>query len=162
MHTIQTNTNEYSEDDQTAVYLAGPIKQTSDGGTGWRQRVQTEYRDHDVTFVDPTDNINVPGDELDVVAEEPATESEVTVEEIVAEDKKMLRESDIVLVGYSDVKSVGTPMEVQWAYGRNYYIFMWIRDDTPRDDLSVWYRYHCDYISDELDDVMNQLQKVTQ
>jgi len=147
---------------QTAVYLAGTIKQTSDGGASWRQRVKSEYSDDTVAFVDPTDNINVPGDELDVVEGEPTSASEVSVEEIVAEDKKMLRESDIVLVGYSDVKSVGTPMEVQWAYGRNYYIFMWIRDDTPRDDLSVWYRYHCDYISDELSDVMNQLQKISQ
>lgn len=153
MHTVQ---RESVVEEQPVVYLAGPINNTDNGGTEWRKQIKSCCINENIVFTDPTDNINVVGDEL-TITEEPEDENEVSPAEIVGEDKEMLRKSDIVLVGYSDVKSVGTPMEVQWAYSRNYYIFMWIRDETDIVDLSPWYRYHCDYISQDVDDVLNQL-----
>jgi len=66
----------------------------------------------------------------------------VSVTELVETDKDLLRESDGVLVGYSAVRSVGTPMEVMWAYERDYPVAVWLRDNTSYDDLSPWYRYH--------------------
>lgn len=128
---------------ETTIYLAGPVGAVEDGGAGWREEVADFFAD-EYDFRDPLAKYNVPADDLTVVEghsdpEDPAT---VGVDELVEADKTLLRESDGVLVGYTAVQSIGTPMEVMWAREREYPVAVWVRDETPLDDLSPWYRYH--------------------
>lgn len=125
------------------VYLAGPVANVQDGGAGWRDEVQ-EYFGDEYAFRDPLSKYNIPADQLDVVdgTSNPENRETVGVDEIVEGDKQLLEESDGVLVGYSAVRSIGTPMEVMWARERDYPVAIWVRDDTEFDELSPWYRYH--------------------
>jgi len=122
------------------VYLSGPVAAYDDGGREWREWVQDQFPD--VQFKDPLSKYNVPVEELTITSTETPFEGEVSVDVLVGSDKDLLRVSDAVLVGYTDVKSVGTPMEVMWARERDYPVALWVRDDTPVDELSPWYRHH--------------------
>jgi hypothetical protein len=138
--------------DSPIIYLAGPVAATDDGGAGWREAISEEYG-ADYGFHNPLDKYNVPVDTLEVVdgTSDPDTGHTVGVDELVAGDKKLLRESDGVLVGYVDVHSVGTPMEVMWARERDYPVALWIRDDTAFDGLSPWYRHHATALTNDLE-----------
>jgi len=128
---------------EATIYLAGPVAAYDDGGAGWRERVVDEFSD-EYEFRNPLDKYNVPVENLDVVngyADEEANGT-VGVRDIVEGDKEMLREADGLLVGYTDVQSVGTPMEVMWAHERGFPVALWVRDDTDFEALSPWYRYH--------------------
>jgi len=126
------------------VYLAGPVAALDDGGASWREEITEAYAEDDVHFKNPVAKYNVPAGDVEIVSVESDHPREVTPEEIVEADKEMLRESDGVLVGYSDVQSIGTPMEVMWAFERDIPVVIWIRDGTPHSELSPWYRHHAD------------------
>lgn len=124
------------------IYLAGPVMEAPSAGAWWREMIIDEFGET-VDFRNPLSKYNVPAEHLEIM---PGTtgdgETTVGVDEIVESDKSMLRECDAVFVGYSDVQSVGTPMEVMWAYERDIPVCLWVRDETPYDELSPWYRYH--------------------
>lgn len=124
------------------IYLAGPVAEAPDSGSGWREMIIEEFGET-VDFANPLSKYDVPAESLDIM---PGTTDEsdttVGVDEIVESDKQMLANSDALFVGYSDVKSIGTPMEVMWAFERDIPVCLWVRDGTPYDDLSPWYRYH--------------------
>lgn len=125
------------------TYLAGPVASLDDGGASWRETVMDERLQFN--YEDPLEKYNVPLDDLEVVADDSTKryrDNTVTVSEIVEGDKAKLRNSNAVLVGYENVHSIGTPMEVMWSYMHGYPVLLWVRDDTPRDKLSPWYRYH--------------------
>lgn len=140
--------------DNPTVYLAGPVAAYDDGGAEWRDVVKSEYEDYTITFLDPLDKYNVPAEDLSIVPgkSDPGDDTTVGITDIVESDKQMLRDSDAVLVGYSDVKSIGTPMEVMWAKLHGLPVIMWIRDETFAEALSPWYRHHADEIAYSLDD----------
>ena len=130
------------------LYLAGPVASLKDGGASWRHELVDEYtEDDDVHFENPVAKYNVPAGDVDIVPSESDDPGEVTPGEIVEADKSMLRKSDGVLVGYSDVQSIGTPMEVMWASERDVPVVIWIRDGTLFHELSPWYRYHADAVT---------------
>lgn len=143
------------------VYLAGPVRNDVDGGAVWRDDVIDAYSDG-VEFVNPLDKYNVPVEGLSVVDgdSKESNPDTVGINEIVEGDKEMLEMCNAVLVGYSNVQSIGTPMEVMWAYERDYPIGIWIRDpQTHPEDLSPWYQYHADFISPQVYDVMVVLER---
>ncbi len=109
------------------IYLAGPIKNVADNGRIWRNDVKLQYLNKE--FYDPLTHLD-------------ATEQDIDSETIVKCDKGGINQSDAVLVGYEAVESVGTPMEVMYAYERDLPIALWVRDDTKVADLSDWYRFH--------------------
>jgi len=127
------------------IYLAGPIKHAVKAGRPWRIRIQSRFMDTE--FWNPLDEVD-------------ATVDTVNAEEIVTADKRGVQESDGVLVGYTDTKQIGTPMEVMYAYERDKPVAIWLRNDTNPEELSAWYRHHCfispnsadcvDYIKGEL------------
>lgn len=128
-----------------SIYLAGPVQHRSDGGASWRNSVIKTHTDNPIEFYNPLSKYNIPATNIEVVADN-AGAGEVTPTGIVEADKELLRKSDAVLVGYSPVRSIGTPMEVMWAFERSKPIAIWIRDDTDIGELSPWYRYHADGI----------------
>ena len=132
-------------DDITTIYLAGPVANVEDGGSQWRNELVESYPNSD--FNNPLDKYNAPAEDLTIVTKPARGDTEVTHTEIVEGDKELLRESNAVLVGYTDVLSTGTPMEVMWAYERNYPITIWLRDGSILPDLSPWYQYHADFIT---------------
>jgi nucleoside 2-deoxyribosyltransferase len=126
-----------------SIYLAGPVAHVDDGGAGWREDVVDEYGD-EFEFQNPLAQYNVPADQLSVVdgTSDPENLKTVSVNEIVGHDKKLLEDSDAVLVGYDPVPPIGTPMEVMWAFERDYPIALWPRDGSWLSDVSPWYRHH--------------------
>jgi nucleoside 2-deoxyribosyltransferase len=129
------------------LYLAGPVAALEDGGASWRDALVDAYADADVAFSNPLDHLNAPAEDVDIVPHESDDPSEVTPDEIVENDKEMLRESDGVLVGYSREHQIGTPMEVMWAFEHGIPAVVWIRDETLYSELSPWYRYHADAVT---------------
>jgi len=141
------------------VYLAGPVAELDDGGAGWRGDVEVEHG-HLYDFRNPLSKYNVPVDGLTIV--DGAThggDNVVSVSEIVEGDKHLLTESDAVLVGYSAVRSIGTPMEVMWAYERDKPVAIWLRDGTACEDLSPWYRYHADLVTNSVKLALGSLDR---
>ncbi|AAM88748.1 hypothetical protein PhiCh1p75 [Natrialba phage PhiCh1] len=130
-----------------SVYLAGPVGHSEDAGMGWREDLEAEYADG-FAFNNPLSKYNVPADNLSVVdgVSDADNDETVGVDEIVRGDKQLLEGSDAVLVGYEPVRSIGTPMEVMWAYERDYPIALWPIHGAWESNLSPWYRYHIGHI----------------
>ena len=141
------------------VYLAGPVQHVADGGADWRDELQSVWGDR-FEFKNPLAKYNVPVENLTVVdGLNSDGDDEVSVGEIVRGDKRLIYESDAILIGYSDIQSIGTPMEAMFGYERHYPIAIWIRDDTDADDLSPWYRYHADTITANLDVALASIRR---
>jgi hypothetical protein len=134
----------------TYIYLAGPIAHAAMGGAGWRERVSGEFGDR-AQFLDPLNRWNAVADDLEIVDGHCDEPGHVGVRDIVEGDLNLLELADGVLVGYSQLRSVGTPMEVRWAHERDVPVALWIRDETPVRELSPWYRYHAGIVTESLD-----------
>lgn len=150
-------------DASPAVYLAGPVQHKADGGAAWRDAIEETYPN--IEWLNPLAKYNVPVDGIDIVPEGSDAadrDDAVTPTDIVDGDKSLLRDADAVLVGYSSVRSIGTPMEVMWSYDRYKPVVMWIRDGTDVSDLSPWYRHHADAIHTDLSDAVDSLLEAGQ
>lgn len=106
------------------VYLAGPIRNAEDDGRGWRD---------DVADMSGFMVVN-PLDEYD------HTSGEWSPYRVVESDLQWIRHCDVMLVNWSsDVKSVGTPMEILYAH-RVLDIPVYAVCDG---DVSPWITAHC-------------------
>lgn len=128
---------------ETTIYLAGPVAAYQDGGASWRDEITGFFAD-DYDFRDPLAKYNIPAGDLDVVDghSNPDNPETVGVDEVVENDLRLIDESDGLLVGYTDVPSTGTPMEVMYARERDMPVALWVRDETDFEALPIWYRYH--------------------
>ncbi len=118
------------------VYLAGPINGRSDQDCkDWRETAKKVLSD----TLDPMDR-DYRGRE-----NEPGIDAE-----IVNSDEDDIHESDALLV-YFDKPSVGTSMEVLYAYLIGKEIFIVNASDKP---LSPWLTYHADKIFPTLNDAL--------
>lgn len=118
------------------VYLCGPINACTDEECkDWRERVKKEL-DGVVDFIDPMAR-DYRGKEL---------EPDIA-KQIVENDKSDIDQSDLVLV-YYEKPSVGTSMEILYAFDRGIYITLVDTQDKP---LSPWLLYHASYIVGTLD-----------
>ena len=145
------------------VYLAGPVRNLDDSGSEWRDKVEVAGQDW-FTFYNPLDKYDVRADNLEVVDEVvPVSESEkkVSIQSIVEADKEMVDMCDVVLVGHKDVQMIGTPMEVMYAFDRDVPIVIWDMDNVGEENMSPWFRFHADYVEEELMDVLIALAIVT-
>lgn len=107
------------------VYLCGPINGRSDDDCkGWREYVKSKIQN----TVDPMDR-DYRGREL-----EPGI-----AQEIVENDKADILACDAMLV-YYDKPSVGTSMEILFAYERGKRVLLIDKSGKP---LSPWLMYHC-------------------
>ena len=161
--------------DKPTVYLAGPIKNATNGGVGWREQIKQEYEDK-FDFNDPTEDIIVPNEDIDLVDGKTNDEDEVSLQHVVLNDKGLLMTSDAVFVGYSDVQSVGTPMEVHKAYQLGLPVVMWNREPTGSwlqrqykrlkmkligtDEISLWYKHHTNIITKNKNDAIQKLNSL--
>lgn len=129
--------------DNMKVYMAGPIQHAHDDGKGWRQRVKERY-DY-IEWLDPFDKYDStePEDQIREM-------DEVTEEYIVEEDLKLIHDSDAVLVHWENVPSVGTPMEIRYAYVNDIPVVL----QTTVDDPSPWLTYHADSVHETFDEAV--------
>lgn len=163
-----------------SVYLAGPIQHAEDHGTNWREEIQADFPDRfewldPLSKYDPTDpkvDFYYDEGERDDLYELKTQETEdgdakyVTPGDIVEGDKHIIDEADAILVGWSEVPSCGTPMEVMYQYMVNELhphrghvpIVVWWRDESDADShLSPWMEYHADRIELDREDALNVL-----
>ena len=49
-------------------------------------------------------------------------------------------------------------MEVMWARERDLPVAIWIRDGTPMNDLSPWYRYHATAMTNSVDMALRHVE----
>jgi len=138
---------------EPTVYLAGPVQNVEDSGRGWRDDLKGLYGDR-WDFLDPLDKYDVAAEDLTIVDDGPAGEGEITQAELVETDKAFVDEADAVFVGWSVVPSVGTPMEMLYAYERDTPVGVWY---DGGDELSPWMCYHADVIHDQPEIVLLQL-----
>ena len=141
------------------LYLAGPVAHVDDHGVGWRETVAETA--HSFETANPLDKYNVGLDDLAIVHDGESGDGEVTPAEIVTNDKRLIDESDAILVGYEAVRMTGTPMEVQYAFGTPKPVVLWIRDDTDLEALSPWWHHHVSAIEESLTSALWQLRQRT-
>ncbi len=122
------------------VYLCGPINGCTDAeARNWREAVKEYFP----ASIDPMKR-DYRGKEL------------TNYREIVDLDKRDVRNSDIVLVNY-DKPSVGTSMEVLYAWERGKPIVVWTAPDAK---LSPWLIYHSTSIVHSLEEVIDKIQEI--
>lgn len=106
------------------VYLCGPINGcTDDEANNWRSDIKVQYGA--ASCIDP------------MVRDYRGTEH-LDYREIVDLDKRDIRDADVILVNY-DKPSVGTSMEVFYAWQLGKPVIVWCRSDAV---ISPWLRYH--------------------
>jgi nucleoside 2-deoxyribosyltransferase len=127
------------------IYLCGPIAGcTDDEAITWRERVKT-YGSTGGRFWtrDPMDR-----DYRGIEA--------TAVREIVELDKRDVRAVDVVLVNYSK-PSVGTAMEILYAWEQGVPVVLWAKGDVP---LSPWLVYHSTVIVHTFVDAMEAVERI--
>lgn len=154
-------------DNKPTVYLAGPIMFADDGGHGWRDRIMNDYP-NEFNWLNPLDEKDGSSEDLTILPAEVAAdytprpgEEVVTDEEVVKDDKRLIREeSDAIFVGYPD-KTVtwGTPQEQIYCYQFDKPTFAWHKNLDWIDDCSPWLRFHSEYHSQDRDNVVTYMEK---
>jgi len=130
-------------DPKPVVYLAGAVQDHPDP-VGWREGVIEQFSDR-VAFKNPLGRYDCDPNELTVLPghQNDGGTTTVGVADIVEIDKELLDDSDAVFIGYERSHgSVGTPMEVLYAYERDIPVALCIQDDTMHHEIPAWYRYH--------------------
>jgi len=135
------------------IYLAGPVRDVADGGSGWRDRLSSmdinesgTWREQ-VTFVNPLGKYD---------SSDPTKEAYADWQ-IVSDDLSMIRSCDGMLVHIPDdgIETWGTPMEMVYA-SELYDIpvsLSWGGDK----DVSPWAQIHSNYTTGPLSDAANYL-----
>jgi nucleoside 2-deoxyribosyltransferase len=120
------------------IYLCGPINGRSDDDCKtWRSAVSARF-----------------ADTLDPMRRDYRGKEAESFREIVELDKIDVASCDVVLV-YFDKPSVGTSMEMLYAWERGKRIVLVDRSAAP---LSPWLRYHSHAVFKSLDEAMEHLE----
>lgn len=147
--------------DTSTIYLSGAIKNLESDGRNWRQLVEEvcpefEY-ENPLDYHDPRDETTIifPNHSPAFIEEQEET---VDAEEVVEKDKELLWSSNAALVNWEhDVVSVGTDMEVIYAYERvDIPVVVWT--DVARDEAPLWLRCHSDFLSPSFEQCIFFLQ----
>jgi len=148
-----------------AIYLAGPVQHPDDSGRGWREYVEATF-DTSADWRNPLAKYDVPAGDVEIVSgppyEDDQRDDQISVAELVQADKQMIDESDAVLVGWSRVPSVGTPMEVLYAFERSKPVAVWYEPEGSAErvgdkTLSPWLDHHAGIVSESFTDCMDYL-----
>lgn len=124
----------------TKVYLCGPINGcTDEEATSWREAVKQHFPQS-----------------IDPMKRDYRGVEKLLYREIVDLDKRDIRNSDIILVNY-DKPSVGTSMEVFYAWELGKPIVVWCKEDAK---LSPWLIYHSTSLVHTLESVVKKIEEI--
>lgn len=124
------------------IYLAGPMAGRSDiDAKKWRDYMTIKLVDKNINIRNPMDR--------DYRNHVKFTEKDI--KDIVEGDKNDIKRSDLVVV-YYDRPSVGTSMEILYAFERN--IPVAIINASGNDVISPWLTYHAEYITADIDQMI--------
>jgi len=119
---------------KVVIYLAGPMMDCSHSEMkDWRTEVKKHYEDSQVEILDPVDHVDYK------------------MEEAVRSDKRCICKADVVLVNMWKM-SIGTSMEIMWAYVLNKKIIT-IAPSELKDNY--WLKYHSNFIVSNLENAYN-------
>lgn len=105
-----------------SIYLCGPINGCTDAeANDWRSAIKMIF-----------------ANTIDPMVRDYRGKEATAYREIVDLDKRDVRQADVILVNY-DKPSVGTSMEVFYAWTLGKPIIVWCRFDAV---ISPWLRYH--------------------
>ncbi len=122
------------------VYLCGPIDLcTNKEARVWREAVKTYFP----LAIDP-------------MSRDYTGKLATSYREIVELDKRDIRDADAVLVNFF-VPSVGTMMEVIYAWTVGVPVVVWMTADVP---ISPWLRYHAMTIVHSLHEAVSTLRMI--
>lgn len=125
------------------VYLCGPINGCTDfEAKDWREYVKVAYGET-VKAIDPMKRDYRGKEKQDY-------------REIVDLDKRDIRNSDVILVNY-DKPSVGTSMEIFYAWTLGKPVVVWCREDAV---ISPWLRYHSTCIVHSLHAAIEKISQI--
>lgn len=126
------------------IYLCGPINGcTDDECKDWREYVKSKTPHYSI---------------LDPMRRDYRGKEDESVDQIVELDKIDVTNSDIILVNY-DRPSVGTSMEVLYAFERGKFVVVVAKDGTK---ISPWLRYHSHAIVKSFSDALRYIDLVLQ
>lgn len=118
---------------EKVLYLCGPINGCTDAEcVNWREHVKTLWS----------------GRTLDPMRRDYRGKEAESFRDIVELDKVDVAQSDALIVNY-DRPSVGTSMEILWAFERGKFIVVVTRPDAV---ISPWLRYHSHRIVHSFED----------
>jgi nucleoside 2-deoxyribosyltransferase len=139
------------------IYLAGPINGCTDHvANAWRDQVIDHLREERA----PTGQLlrNAKALTLNPMRRDYRGVEATAVREIVQLDKRDINCSDMLLVRWLK-PSVGTSMEIFYAWERDIPVIIWAEpgDDS---DLSPWLVYHSTQIVRSFDDAMAAIERM--
>ena len=118
-----------------SIYLCGPINGCTDEECrNWREYVKAQW----------------PGICIDPMVRDYRGREAEAFREIVELDKIDVAEADILLVNY-DKPSVGTSMEILFAWQLGKRVIVVCRDDAV---ISPWLRYHAHHLTNSFDEAL--------
>lgn len=122
------------------IYLCGPINGCTDTECkDWRDEVKFYH----INCIDP-------------MKRDYRGKEQVAYREIVDLDKRDIRNSDIILVNY-DKPSVGTSMEVFYAWTLGIPVIVWCKPDAV---LSPWMKYHSTSIVHTMKEAIEKIKEI--
>lgn len=120
----------------STIYLAGPINGcTDEEAMDWREDLTDRLAGH--TVISP-------------MTRDYRGREDENVEDIIEGDKSDILKSDLV-VAYCPRPSVGTSMEVLWAWERSKRVVVFAPEGSS---ISPWLRYHSDAVVFNVHDVL--------
>lgn len=131
------------------IYLCGPISGRSDAEcNNWRQMAAKMWAAYGGTSLDP------------MVRDARGKDYEPGIERIIVEaDKADIRSCAAVLVYYF-MPTVGTSMEILYAYMLGIPVVVVNASMHPEQELSLWIRYHASFIVEDLTTAMHRLDSL--
>lgn len=123
------------------IYLCGPINGCTDAeANNWRTEVK---------------NVFLSENCIDPMVRDYRGKEALAYREIVDLDKRDVKASDVILVNY-DKPSVGTAMEVFYAWDMGKPVIVWCRADAV---ISPWLRYHSTCFVHSMEEVISAIQR---
>ena len=127
---------------KTTIYLAGPMDgRTEEERKGWRREIKTALSPY-FEFEDPTDR--------EFLSKHKHFDE---INKIVEGDKDAIDKSDFV-VAHCDRPSVGTSMEIFYAWNQGKSVYTYIPPGVP---ISPWISYHSELVYDSLEELQKDL-----
>lgn len=134
------------------IFLSGGMTGlTEEEASYWRTEFKLENvrEGNDFIFIDPT-YLYEPSNNTDQAYEKEAMEY----------DLYWVKRSDLIIVNFNSLSSIGTAQEIMLAYTLNKPIIGMIEEDKY-DQLHPWYKEECikifKYKSDKLEDTINEI-----